>query len=146
MSYDLMVFRKEAAPKTKAAFMNWYQNQTKWSEDHSYDDPANTSENLKNWFMEMKDILPAMNGPFASDNIDDDNVTDYCIGKDVIYAAFSWLRTKLAYNKTIELAAKHQVGFFDTSGNGDILIPDENGKLLPIEGIDKRNKAWWKFW
>jgi len=64
MSYDLMVFRKEAAPNTRAEFMKWYDRQTKWTEEHSYDDPANTSTDLRNWFMEMIQTFPAKNGPF----------------------------------------------------------------------------------
>lgn len=53
MSYDLMVFRKEVAPKNRADFMKWYQDQTEWTEEHSYDDPANTSIELRNWFIDM---------------------------------------------------------------------------------------------
>jgi len=36
MSYDLIVFEKSKAPKTKAEFMKWYETQTKWSEEHDY--------------------------------------------------------------------------------------------------------------
>lgn len=42
MSYDLMVFRQESAPKNEKAFMDWYNRQTEWTENHSYDDPENT--------------------------------------------------------------------------------------------------------
>lgn len=35
MSYDLMVFEKSKAPKTKAEFMKWYEIQTKWSEENN---------------------------------------------------------------------------------------------------------------
>ena len=155
MSYDLMVFRKEAAPKTRAEFMKWYEDQTEWTEEHSYDDPANTSPELRNWFMEMIQIFPAMNGPFASDDDDNPNVSDYSVGKDVIYVAFAWSLAEQAYNKMLELSEKHGVGFFDVSSdNGDIFIPD-NGKLKPIDhpsnnsnrstsGLE--NKPWWKFW
>ena len=40
MSYDLMVFDPEAAPVDRHAFMEWYEAQAEWSEDHSYDDPS----------------------------------------------------------------------------------------------------------
>jgi hypothetical protein len=43
MSYDLMVFEPEAAPKEHDRFLEWYGVQTKWSEGHSYGDPAITS-------------------------------------------------------------------------------------------------------
>ena len=144
MSYDLMVFRSEAAPKKKEEFMEWYDQQTEWTEDHSYDDPANTSEELRNWFMEMKNSYPPLNGPFALDDTDNIKHTDYCIGRDVIYAAFAWSEAESAYKLMIELAAKHQVGFFDASGSGDILIPKGNGTWQPLNNGDQR--PWWKFW
>jgi len=145
MSYDLMVFRKEAAPNDKESFLEWYGNQMEWTEDHSYDDPANTSIELKNWFMEMKESFPAMNGPYASEDIDDPKVTDYSIGRDVIYAAFAWSQAENAYKKMIELAEKHRVGFFDVSGSGNIFIPDENGKLKSLNSDNKKKRSWWKF-
>lgn len=155
MSYDLMVFRKEAAPKTRTDFMKWYENQTEWTEEHSYDDPANTSVELRNWFMEMIQTFPAMNGPFASDDDDNPNVSDYSVGKDVIYVAFAWSLAEQAYNTMLELAEKHGVGFFDVSSdNGDILFPD-NGKLKPIDNPTNNyksstdrleSKPWWKLW
>jgi hypothetical protein len=154
MSYDLMVFRKEAAPKTRTDFMKWYQNQTEWTEDHSYDDPTNTSIELRNWFMDMIKTFPAMNGPFATEDVDSSNVSDYSIGRDVIYVAFAWSLAEQAFKTMIELAEKHSVGFFDVSSdNGNILIP-KNGKLKAIDNPgqkiksenDKENKPWWKFW
>ena len=47
MSYDLMVFDLNEAPKDHAEFMHWYAEQTSWSEDHSYDDPAVSSKALR---------------------------------------------------------------------------------------------------
>lgn len=156
MSYDLMVFRKEAAPITKTEFMDWYEDQTEWTEEHSYDDPANTSTALRNWFMEMIQTFPAMNGPFASeDDEDNPNVADYCIGRDVIYVAFAWSLAEEAYSTMFKLAEKHGVGFFDASGdNGDIFFP-KNGQLKAIANSTtnankssdgETNKSWWKFW
>jgi hypothetical protein len=37
MSYDLMVFRKDAAPKKRNDFLKWSKRQTEWTEGHSYD-------------------------------------------------------------------------------------------------------------
>jgi len=137
MSYDLMVFTSDAAPRERSEFMKWFQHQTSWTEEHSYDDPAVSSDNLKRWFIEMIETYPSMNGPYAKDiDEDEDNyfITDYSIGKDVIYAAFSWSLAEQAYEKMKTLAEKHQVGFFDVSANeGDILVPDGNGKNISID-------------
>ncbi len=137
MSYDLMVFRAEAAPRSRPEFMIWYAQQTEWGEEHTYDDPANCSVELRNWFMDMIEIFPALNGPLAVDDPDNYNVTDFCIAKDVIYAAFSWSVAEKAYEIMKEKAEQHKVGFFDVSAeDGDILFPNENGKNMPIDRPD----------
>jgi hypothetical protein len=137
MSYDLMVFRPESGPRTRPEFMSWYRDQTKWGEGHSYNDPVVTSNDLRNWFMEMIVTFPAMNGPYAADDPENDFITDYCVGKDVIYVAFAWSVAEKAYEIMMTLAEKHRVGFFDASANnGDILIPDNNGTNWPIDRPD----------
>lgn len=132
MSYDLMVFEKVKAPKTRKEFLEWYEKQTEWGEDHDYQTIGISSPALQNWFLEMKETFPPMNGEYAPDfeflagNEDlDSHVTDYSIDKEIIYAAFSWSTAEEAYNLTRRLAKKHDVGFFDVSENdGDIIFPD----------------------
>ena len=131
MSYDLMVFNKDSAPKTRMEFMKWYDNQTEWTEGHSYDDPKVSTQELRNWFLDMITEFPALNGPYATEE-ENERLTDYSIGTNVIYAAFAWSMAEQAYSTMLKLAEKHQVGFFDVSSdNGDILIPVE-GKLQSI--------------
>src|SRR4051812_27531703 len=43
VSYDLMVFEPAAAPKDRQSFIEWYHDQTNWTELHSYDDPKATT-------------------------------------------------------------------------------------------------------
>jgi hypothetical protein len=120
-----MVFDSGAAPRERGAFKRWYKAQAEWSEGHSYNDPAVTTQELQAWFHEMRAHFPTMNGPFAT-TVDDPSVTDYCIGRHVIYSAFSWSAAESAYIKTRELAIKHRVGFYDVSGDtgeGEILFP-----------------------
>lgn len=132
MSYDLMVFEKTKAPTTRAEFMAWFEKQTEWSEEHDYQSIRVSSPALQNWFMEMKDTFPPMNGDYAPDVdlIDEDenlerHVTDYSMGREIIYAAFAWSVAEEAYELMRKLAQKHDVGFFDVSSdNGDIILPD----------------------
>ncbi len=132
MSYDLMVFEKTKAPKTRKEFLAWFEKQTEWGEDHDYQTISVSSPALQNWFMEMKETFPPMNGEYAPDTelFDEDedlerHTVDYCIGKDVIYAGFAWSTAEEAYDLTQKLAQKHDVGFFDVSGDdGDIILPD----------------------
>lgn len=88
MSYDLMVFSAEAAPKIRAEFMTWFDVQTNWSES-SYDDPSVTTPELRAWLLDITKIFPDMNGPDASEDHESDYETDYSIGKSIIYIAFS---------------------------------------------------------
>ena len=84
--------------------------------------------------MEMKENFPPMNGEYSPNfnNLDDDEakklkmrMADYCIGYDVIYVAFPWSVADEAYEVMRDLAKKHNVGFFDVSGEiGDIILPD----------------------
>ncbi|MDR3198494.1 MAG: hypothetical protein LBU34_11560 [Planctomycetaceae bacterium] len=56
-------------------------------------------------------------------------VTDYAIGKDVIYAAFARLLADEAYETVKNLAKEYNVGFFDVSSvKGEIFFP--NGEIL----------------
>ncbi len=125
MSYDLMVFEPSAAPKSEDEFMEWYDEQTEWSEDHNYQDHTVASKALQNWYMEMIKEFPPMNGPLASrDNDDHPGLTSYSIGRYVIYSGFSWGMVEEAYSKVRELATKYSVGFFDvSSGDPEIIFP-----------------------
>jgi len=142
MSYDLMVFEEQDAPKEHAEFMRWFQKQAEWSEDHSYEDPKVSSIALQSWYREMIEEFPPLNGPNASDDIDNPKLTDHCIGKSVIYSAFSWECAEEAYKSMRTLAQKHKVGFFDASGD-DAEVVYSQGPSAPSTN---RNKPWWKFW
>ena len=134
MSYDLMVFEKYKAPAVRKEFMVWYEKQTEWSEEHDYQTISVASPSLKNWFMEMIEKFPPMNGkytpnldPFDESEAEDleRHSVDYSIGRDMIYAAFSWSVAEEAYEQMRSLAQKHGVGFFDVSGEkSEIILPD----------------------
>jgi hypothetical protein len=123
LSYDLMVFEPSAAPRQHDMFLEWYHDQTNWAEPHSYDDPKVTSPRLAAWFYDIIKTFPPMNGPLRSEDVDDPKVTDYSIGTVLIYAAFAWSQDRAAYAAVRQLAEKHRVGFFDVSGNSEIVFP-----------------------
>ena len=149
MSYDLMVFESTVAPRDRKAFMAWYDQQTEWSESHGYNDPTVCSPQLRAWFFEMIETFPAMNGPHASDD-DDDNekLTDYSLGKDVIYSCFSWSQVDPAFQHMVALAKKHGAGFFDVSADdGAIVFPGEFDGFAKFAGAASQDKKpWWRFW
>lgn len=127
-----MVFDAAAAPAGRDAFMAWYEEQTAWSEDHGYDDPAVSTPALRAWFMEVIAQFPPMNGPHAPDDLPDDEAlaTDYSVGASVIYAGFAWSKAEPARAAVFALAAKHGLGFFDASASdAGIWLPND-GQLV----------------
>lgn len=125
-----MVFDPTAAPRGRKAFMRWFDRQTQWTETHGYNNPDVPTAPLRAWFHEMIKTFPPLNGPMASDPVEDPKVTDYCIGQTVIYAAFAWSEAQAAYEHVKRLAAKYRVGFFDVSSNeGGIWLPTADGRF-----------------
>ena len=125
MSYDLMVFEITKAPKTKKEFMDWYDRQTEWAEEHDYETVGVTSPALQKWFMEMKDTFPPMNGKFAPEEEDiandedlESRLTDYSIGYNVIYAAFSWSVADEAYEKVRTLNKQYKTDYKEYKNKG----------------------------
>ena len=151
MSYDLMVFDPKAPPPDRDGFMGWYREQTQWKEKHSYNDPTVSAPELRSWFLEMITKYPAMNGPHASEDADNSKVTDYSVGRSVVYAAFAWSEAEAAFETMFSLARKHRVGLFDVSAtNGGVWIPEPDGAFSCVHGhgANKGNdkRQWWQFW
>jgi predicted DNA binding CopG/RHH family protein len=126
MSYDLMVFEPSRAPRERKEFIDWFEQQVQWSEDHEYNDPSVCSESLQRFYSELSKHFPNMN---VDDEIEEsgteDRLTDYSLGSAVIYAAFAYSVAKEAYTTMRNLAIKHKVGFFDVStDDGEIIFPD----------------------
>jgi hypothetical protein len=133
MSYDLMVFEPGAVPATHHEFLDWYARQTKWSEDHGYNDPKLASEHLRAWFDDIVRIFPPMNGPSANVGATDQEASssDYAIGADFIYASFAWSKAEAAYMTVARLAEKHKLGLFNASSTGEeVWVPDEGRMAL----------------
>ena len=122
-----MVFEAAMAPSDCAAFMQWYDEQTAWSEPHGYEDPQVTTPALRRWYDAMRVTFPAMNGPDATSDEDDPRITGYTIGTAVIYVDFRWNVAEEAYSTSLAKAREGRLGFFDASGSGDVWLPVEGG-------------------
>jgi hypothetical protein len=138
MSYDLMVFQPDAAPKDRPAFLAWYDKLTEWSEPHDYDDPQFTTAALRAWYRDMIRVFPAMNGPDADPNFDGDTITGYTCASQAIYADFRWSRVEMAYDHVLTLARQHRVGFYDVSADdGQVWMPLSDGRYEVVHGQGK---------
>lgn len=144
MSYDLMVFDPDKAPRTKKVFFEWYSIQT----EKGGDDYRVASVPLQNWFMEMKEKYPPMNGPLtltdeqlAADERLDTLQSDYGIGEEMIYVAFAWSICDEVYEDVLRLARKHKVGLYEVSHcHPQIILPD--GTLITDE--EPKRSVWGK--
>lgn len=124
MSYDLMVFAPDLAPARKRGpFLDWYDKQSEWEEEHSYDDAAVSTPALRAFYEELVQIFPALKD-------DGDDGTDYTIGSAVIYISFAWDKVDEAHEAVVRLAGKHALGFFDVSSDiAETWLPDGKGSL-----------------
>jgi hypothetical protein len=149
-----MVFEERVAPRTQREFDEWCDQQTEWSESHSYDDPSISSPALKGWFEEMRRAFPPMNGPFALSDEEfaklsrdaESRITDYSIGKTVIYTAFGWSVADEAEKTVRRLAQKHGLGFYHP-GSGEVLFPGDKRRFgLTSNRGNKRGASWEDVW
>lgn len=126
MSFDLMVFAPEAAPPKRGAFLDWYEQQAEWGEDHSYDNPAVARPALQAFLTELTQEFPP-----APEDAADDTGTEYTIGRDLVYMSFlDWDKVDRAHEAVFSLAAKHRLGFFDVSSDlAETWLPDNKGGL-----------------
>jgi hypothetical protein len=125
MSYDLMVFDPAAAPAKRPAFLDWYDQQTDWHDDRSWDDPTVAAPSLQAFHADMIAAFPAASAH------DEESGTDYTIGPSLIYMSFlDWDKIDQAHETVFRLAGKHRLGFFDVSSDlAEVWVPDNKGGL-----------------
>lgn len=128
MSYDILAF--DPAAVADADFTAWREEQSQWSEDHSYDDPEVTTANLRSFYNELIQTFPPMNGlgapAYETWHHDAELVSqmsNYSIGTSLVYGAFSWSQARTARATFTALANKHGVAVAMVSDDGSILRP-----------------------
>ena len=77
-------------------------------------------------------FFPPLNGVFAKKELPEDESTaaDYSLGTQMIYIAFAWSKAELAYQTTLDLAAKHDLGFFNISSQDEEVWLPAEGRLI----------------
>ncbi len=112
MSFDLVVFHAEAAPKDEDGFLQWYRTQATGAPE-----PARPA--LRAWCSDMED----RGGPF-----------DVHATKDMVYAAFARDMATEIFHTAFELAGHHGIGLFDPQSNTRWL-PRDGGSLYQYSEI-----------
>jgi hypothetical protein len=129
-----MVFDASAVPRNRTAFLAWYDRQTAWLAGIDYNDPNVPCPGLRAWFQDMIWTFPPMNGPLADRDNVSDQLTDYSLAPTCIYASFRWSEAENARLMAMELAEKHELGFFDLSrADPEIWLPVRRGQLEPMQ-------------
>jgi hypothetical protein len=121
MSYDIFAY-DPAAIDAHDDLLAWYRKQAEWSEPHSYSDPAVTTPRLRALYRDLIAVFPPMNGPDAPPD-DDEAMTDYSIGAEIVYVAFRWPQADQAREAFIRLGAKHGVGVCEISESPVVVHP-----------------------
>lgn len=67
MSFDLMVFDRKKRFRSKDDFLAWYYKLIEWSDNIDYNDYRHSTSELQS-FLDMKDIVPPLNGEFSPPN------------------------------------------------------------------------------
>jgi hypothetical protein len=141
MSFDLIIFDPENAPRQKPAFVQWLKAHEE-DEGPQYDHPDACSARLRGWFLDVIEEFPPMNGPWAAEDYDNPCVTEYSVSKYVICARIAWSQAESAYTKMRDLSDKHGVGFYNLSSDAEEpLFPGRTS----VSGTSTR-KPWWKLW
>jgi hypothetical protein len=115
---------------TDIGFQAWWDQQSQWAEGHTYDNAAVTTPALRAFYTELIREFPPMNGPDApsDEQIDNDpdleaRLTDYSIGTDLVYAAFSWGQENVARDVFRRVASSHGIAIAMVSDDGQIIRP-----------------------
>ena len=140
MGYHLVVFEETAVPNNYKDFLEWFKKQLEGNEGHGYDDPSISSKSLQGWFREIIKTYPQAKGPYAlsddklaqlKEKYEDDSITDYFIGKNIILGDFTHSSFGKGVHEVVEkLAKKFEVGFFEPYEDKVILHTGEIIKLL----------------
>ena len=131
MSYDVMLFDANSAPRERVGFDSWFNTLTQWEGDLDYNDYTHATPALQSFYKELIKSYPSLNGPDAVDskalqaNPDLEScLTDYSIAPQIIYAAFAWSKAHNADKLIHDLAAKHGVGIYHVSTDNAVIFPD----------------------
>ena len=103
-----------------------------------YNDYRHSTNELQNFFLDMKDIVPPLNGEFSPSDEElgqgEYQEADYCIARDAVYMSFAWSDGPRVHPMVKEKAREHDVAFFDITSE-QVLYPD--GFVLDLNKPEK---------
>ena len=137
IDFYVLAFDIGVAPNNRKEFLEWKEQQMEWKEEHDYNNINISSNNLKNWYMDIINKFP----PIIEDlenydeefekNENNEYLTEYSIGKNIIYSIFNWRKAEEAFELIKILSEKHKIGFLIIEAYleiNEIYFP--NGKII----------------
>lgn len=131
MSFDVLVFDANSAPRERDVFDDWFNTLNQWEGELDYSDYTHATPALQSFYKELSESYPSLNGPDAlnqeklkADPELENRLTDYSFAPKLIYAAFAWSQAHEADALIHALAAKHGVGIYHVSTDNAVIFPD----------------------
>ena len=124
MSYDLVVFEVEGAPRDLQQFVDWFFNKREAAEDRGDALTQPATGRLGAFYYDMVVRFPDMNGPSGEAKDEGEDLAGYEFQPEHIYMDFRWSVSESAANTALRLAQKHGLGLYDL--NDAVIFPEDD--------------------
>ena len=137
MGYDIVVFDKRRRYHSVEELNANFHKLDDRDESKDYNDYRNSTPELQNWFLAIKDRVRPLNGEFAPPESEIGHrayhEADYVFGRESIWVEFAYSDMDRLYDTVKDQARRNDVAFWDVSGTGAVFYPD--GTVLQTAGI-----------
>lgn len=119
MSYDLVIFQAEGAPRDQASFETWCFEMMEDAGERDDFLAAPATAAMAAFFTELSNQFPV-----AGPNADTEAAAAYEFQANYMSIHFQWAVSSAASQRSLELAQKHGLGLYDLKGA--VIFPDED--------------------
>ena len=149
MSFDLFVFEKREEIKTSLDVFAYQEEFTEYKENKDYESLDGCSDVISCWAKKMFEKFPPISGKYAlPDEItyatedSENHLTDYSLGKNGVYCAFSYNVEDEALEFVKSIADEYGVGIYNLQSNDAIFCKGIDILKCRTESIDDFECDW----
>ena len=149
MSFDLFVFEKREEIKTSLDVFAYQEEFTEYKENKDYESLDGCSDVISCWTKKMFEKFPPISGKYAlPDEIayatedSENHLTDYSLGKNGVYCAFSYNVEDEALEFVKSIADEYGVGIYNLQSNDAIFCKDIDILKCRTESTDDFECDW----
>ena len=121
MSYDLIVFEAEGAPRELSAFVDWHIANAEAAEESETSLKMPASDRFAAFYDDMVVTYPDMNGPSGEGMDEGERLTGYEFQPKYILMDFRWSVAEDAFFAVMTSAQAHGLGVYDL--NDAVIYP-----------------------